>query len=233
MPLKLMYLANSRRRKARKARKTSRTRRTRSRVRARVSRKVRTVKRRASRVVRNRSRKSVRRRRTSAPVARRSGSRRRRSGGGSLKLGGVFSKENLMLAGGVVAGSIVTGMALAKIGSKLPGYATGGVMVKAAYAVAIPVAAGLALRKVSPTLSKGMMLAGVVAGLTTAVNVLTSKMASPQTTSAYLNRMNAFINPGSNMPPGNLALKSFSASPGSRSNLLAGTEGAFKADAWN
>jgi hypothetical protein len=92
-------------------------------------------------------------------------------------IGGILSRENLMVAGGAVAGTIVTNYALNNqtVVEKLGNYGLANPYGRAAYLTLVPVAGGLLLRKYSPAIAKGMILGGLVNGiaqLVTAFNFL-------------------------------------------------------------
>ena len=104
--------------------------------------------------------------------------RRRRSyrmnplGGNILsQVKGVFSKENLTVAGGGVAATILTNyllsMTKADKTSLLPLGATAETqkMVRIAYAVGIPVIGAILTRKLNPSLAKGMVFGALINGI--------------------------------------------------------------------
>jgi hypothetical protein len=105
--------------------------------------------------------------------------RRRRSyrmnplGGNILnQVKGVFSKENLTIAGGGVAATILTkyllSMTKADNSSLLPLGTTPETqkMVRIAYAVGIPVVGAILTRKMNPSLAKGMVFGALINGIT-------------------------------------------------------------------
>ena len=98
-------------------------------------------------------------------------------------IGGVFSRENLMIAGGAVTGTIVANYALNnkmvvdKLGEQLKNP-----YIRAAALAAVPITGGILLRKYSPAIAKGMILGGLVNGvaqLLTAFNFLPPGQAVP------------------------------------------------------
>jgi hypothetical protein len=104
--------------------------------------------------------------------------RRRRSyrmnplGGNILsQVKGVFSKENLTVAGGGVAATILTNyllsMTKADKTSLLPLGATAETqkMARIAYAVGIPVVGAILTRKMNPSLAKGMVFGALINGI--------------------------------------------------------------------
>lgn len=89
---------------------------------------------------------------------------------------GLFAKDNVMTAAGVVAGQVITSYVAKNYSDKLPGLApTNTVQTRniasIAYAVLVPGLAGLLIRKQSRALSDGLIVGGVAAGLTTAIGI--------------------------------------------------------------
>ena len=120
----------------------------------------------------------TRRGRKSALIVARNPRRRRRSyrmnplGGNILsQVKGVFSKENLTVAGGGVAATILTNyllsMTKADKTSLLPLGATAETqkMARIAYAVGIPVIGAILTRKMNPSLAKGMVFGALINGI--------------------------------------------------------------------
>jgi len=178
-----LVASNRRKRKGRKStkRRAKRTKRTtvkRRRTRSSTRRTVRTYK--------SMKRKSTRRRKA---CSRRRKSRTYLVRGSATPIkmngliGGVFSRENLMIAGGAVTGTIVANYALnnrmvvEKLGTQLKNP-----YIRAAALAAVPITGGLLLRKHSPAIAKGMILGGLVNGiaqLITAFNFLPAGQAAP------------------------------------------------------
>lgn len=186
-------------------------------VRAKISRAVkaaqrrrktpaRAVARRASRAitivapVARRSRRRVSRMgRSVARVARRSFRRIRRAGAGlgrGISVKGIFSRENLTIAGGAFIGAYLTSMVLNNFSfarqEKSPTDPTklkeakftlpfttpddkGNVYGEAFYGLAIPVAGAYLVRRTSPAAAKGMVILGVFNVFNTVVNMFTNK----------------------------------------------------------
>ena len=91
-------------------------------------------------------------------------------------VGSVFNKDNLMIAGGAVAASVVSNYALnSKMAEKLPMVTQP--YARAAYLTLVPVIGGVLLRKVSPNIAKGMIIGGLVNGI--AQLITASKMLPP------------------------------------------------------
>lgn len=97
----------------------------------------------------------------------------RRNGGGG-KLSGIFSKDNLTTAAVAVGGTLGAQFVLNKYGSSLPmlltkdanGNVTGvNNTAKVAYVAALPIVAGLLLRKRSPGIARGLILSGLYNGI--------------------------------------------------------------------
>ena len=87
---------------------------------------------------------------------------------------GLFSKENLTIAGGGVLSTVVTQYALnlkdsaGKSILPMPADANMAKVASVAYAVGIPFTAALLTRKFSPGAAKGMLLGGLINGIMTA-----------------------------------------------------------------
>jgi len=245
----LMLLNPRRRRRSKPARSTPRRKvgaRRRRTVRAVRTRRVRTVRavrrvsrriRRTRRVIATRGRVTIRvnprrrARRNSYAVARRI--RRnpmRRSGGGSggnllTSLKNMASKENLTIAGGAIAASVLTTQVMGRFGSKLPllnspntGTRNIGVVL---YDIGLPLLAAYVIRRQSPNLAKGMVIAGLVNGINDVLRVyagglygqLYSPPVTPATagTGAYLKYQNVpNVLPVGALPPGYSAVKDMS-----------------------
>lgn len=182
--MKSLMLLNPRK-KRRSKRKASARRRTYpkvSRRRLKSGRRSVTVRSRKVRVRRNKSKRSITiyaqnprrrmaRRRRMNPV--------RRSGGGRMggnilsQVKGVFSKENLTVAGGGVAATVLTNFILSRTKadgtSLLPMPATNVAAAKIAYAIAIPVVGAILTRKMNPSLARGMVFGGLINGIVEAI----------------------------------------------------------------
>jgi len=175
-----LVASNRRKRKGRKStkRRAKRTTVKRRRARSSTRRTVRTYK--------SMKRKSTRRRKA---CSRRRKSRTYLVRGSATPIkmngliGGVFSRENLMIAGGAVTGTIVANYALNnkmvvdKLGTQLKNP-----YIRAAALAAVPITGGILLRKYSPAIAKGMILGGLVNGiaqLITAFNFLPAGQAAP------------------------------------------------------
>lgn len=189
-------------------------------VRAKISRAVkaaarrrktpaRAVARRASRAITivapmaRRSRRRVARMgRSVARVARRSFRRARRGVATGFSPRGIFSRENLTMAGGAFVGAYLTSMVLNKFSfarlEKDPADPTklkekqftlpfttpdkdGNVYGEAFYGLAVPVAGAYLVRRTSPAAAKGMVIVGVFNVFNTIVNMFTAK---PKATAA-------------------------------------------------
>lgn len=144
------------------------------------------VKRRARRAYKSMARKSTRRRRKAHSRRRKTHTYLVRGSATPIKLNGlvgsIFSKDNLMIAGGAVAGTIVSNYVLNNkmVAEKLP--KVGDPYVRAGYLTLVPVLGGVLLRKVSPGIAKGMIIGGLVNGiaqLITATKIMTPGQAAP------------------------------------------------------
>jgi hypothetical protein len=146
------------------------------------------VKRRARRAYKSMARKSTRRRHKAHSRRRKTRTYLVRGSATPIKLNGlvgsIFSKDNLMVASGAVAGTIVSNYALnSQIATKLPMVTQP--YARAAYLTLVPVIGGVLLRKVSPGIAKGMIIGGLVNGiaqLITASKVLPAGQAAPTLT---------------------------------------------------
>lgn len=169
------------------------------------------------------------------------GSRRRQRTnpfiGGNLlgQVKGVFSKENLTTAAGGVAATVLTsyllGMKKADNSSVLPMPADANTakIVKVAYALGIPVTGALLAKKFSPSLSKGMLLSGLISGALEAVK----QYAPPETKKMFGFSEYLDYTPTSavgQLPPGYMAASRFGSTQ--PVNAALGNSSAFPADAW-
>ena len=158
-------------------------------------------------------------------------------GGGNLlgQVKGVFSKENLTVAAGGVAATVLTNYLIGMKKSDgsstlpLPADANTAKAVKVAYALGIPVVGALVTKKFSPSLSKGMLFSGLISGALEAV-----KQYAPENTrkmfgfSEYLD-----YTPTSavgQLPPSYMAASRFAST--SPVNAALGNSSAFPTDAW-
>jgi hypothetical protein len=180
--MKSLMLLNPRKKKRRSKRKVSARRTTRRRSTRKVTarrtrrttRRTRRTSRRSSRAIRLKRGKSVtimanpRRRRS-----RRSGGMRFGAGNILSQVKGVFSKENLTVAGGGVAATVLTNFILSRTKadgtSLLPMPATNVAAAKIAYAVGIPVVGAILTRKFNPSLARGMVFGGLINGIVEAI----------------------------------------------------------------
>lgn len=179
--MKSLMLLNPRRKKRRSkrkvsARRTTRRRRSTRKVTARrtrrTTRRTRRTSRRSSRAIRLKRGKSV------TIMA----NPRRRSRRGGMRLGAgnimsqvrnVFSKENLTVAGGGVAATVLTNFILSRTKadgtSLLPMPATNVAAAKIAYAIGIPVVGAVLTRRFNPSLARGMVFGGLINGIVEAI----------------------------------------------------------------
>jgi hypothetical protein len=181
--MKSLMLLNPRKKKRRSKRKASARRTTRRRstrrttarrTTRRTTRRTRRTSRRASRTVSLKRGKSVtimanpRRRRS-----RRSGGMRFGAGNILSQVKGVFSRENLTVAGGGVAATVLTNFILSRTKadgtSLLPMPATNVAAAKIAYAIGIPVVGAVLTRKFNPSLARGMVFGGLINGIVEAI----------------------------------------------------------------
>lgn len=139
--------------------------------RRRRSRKTKTAMSRKSASRKSASRKSstLRRRRYSTNRTRR---HKVRFSGFSVRanpfnLRGVFSSGNLAIAGGAVAATLVSNLAVAQLGRFLPMVNTP--LGRGAYNVGIPVIAAMLTRRFAPNLATGMIIGGLANGIGQAI----------------------------------------------------------------
>jgi hypothetical protein len=98
-----------------------------------------------------------------------------RFGAGNIlsQVKGVFSRENLTVAGGGVAATVLTNFILSRTkadgSSLLPMPATNTAAAKIAYAVGIPVVGAILTRKFNPSLARGMVFGGLINGIVEAI----------------------------------------------------------------
>lgn len=141
--------------------------------RRRVSRKLsptRTIMARKSRKS-TRRRKASRRRKTHTYLVRGTASPIKLNG----MLGSVFSKDNLTVAGGAVAATVITNYALGtNLAQKLPG--NDNPYVRAGYMLLVPVLGGMLTKRFSPNLAKGMVIGGLANGI---AQILTAAKVGP------------------------------------------------------
>jgi len=79
---------------------------------------------------------------------------------------GVFSKENLTIAGGGIAATILTNKLLSMTNLPMPTDANQQKLAKIGYAVGVPVLGAILTRKFSPALAKGMVFGALINGIT-------------------------------------------------------------------
>ncbi len=91
--------------------------------------------------------------------------------GGNIlsKVKGVFSKENLTIAGGGIAATILTNKLLSMPNLPMPADANQQKLAKIGYAVGIPVLGAMLTRRFSPGLAKGMVFGALINGITEAI----------------------------------------------------------------
>ena len=154
-------------------------------------------------------------------------------GGGNImsSVKSVFSKENLTIAAGGVAATVLTQYALNAKGSDgksllpMPTTAANQKMAAVGYSVGIPVVGALLTRKLSPGASKGMLIAGLINGIiTTWRNYGADSYKKVTGTAEYLT-----YTPLSDVggAPGYMATNRFDGT-----GAALGNSGAFPADAW-
>lgn len=179
--MKSLMLLNPRRKKRRSKRKVSARRTTRRRSTRKVTarrtrrttRRTRRTSRRSSRAIRLKRGKSVTIMANPRRRSRRSGGMRFGAGNILSQVKGVFSKENLTVAGGGVAATVLTNFILSRTKadgtSLLPMPATNVAAAKIAYAIGIPVVGAVLTRKFNPSLARGMVFGGLINGIVEAI----------------------------------------------------------------
>lgn len=170
--------------------------------------------------------------------------RRRRSfrmnplGGNLLsQVKGVFSKENLTVAAGAIAGTALTKAALSgKLGFNLPAPsdATAAKYARLAYSVGIPVVGAMLTKRFSPAAAKGMVYSGLITGITQAIKEFSPPTAATLGLGEYLQYtpMSAV-----GAPPGYMASTRFASTPvaNPRTRSMNGAltnSSAFPSDPW-
>jgi hypothetical protein len=158
------------------------------------------------------------------------------SGGVVSQLKGAFSKENFTIAAGGVGSIVLTkyllAMKKADNTSLLPTPASPAAAkaVKVTYAVGIPLLGALLTRKMSPNLAKGMVISGLISGITEAIKQYAPTQATTLGLGEYLQ-----YTPTSSvgaLPPSYMAASRF-ASPSVRPmNAPLSNASAFPRDAW-
>ena len=180
--MKSLMLLNPRKKKRRSKRKVSARRTTRRRstrrttarrTTRRTARRTRRTSRRSSRAIRLKRGKSVTIMANPRRRSRRSGGMRFGAGNILSQVKGVFSRENLTVAGGGVAATVLTNFILSRTkadgSSLLPMPATNTAAAKIAYAVGIPVVGAILTRKFNPSLARGMVFGGLINGIVEAI----------------------------------------------------------------
>lgn len=156
-------------------------------------------------------------------------------GGITAQVKGLFSKENLTVAAGGVAATVVTSYALSMKkadGTRIlprPADANMAKLADIAYAVGIPFVGALVTRRFSPGAAKGMLFGGLINGLMTAWRAYNPEsLAKVSGTGEYLD-----YTPTSavgQLPPSYMAASRFSST--SPMNGALGNSSAFPSDAW-
>ena len=180
--MKSLMLLNPRKKKRRSKRKASARRTTRRRstrrttarrTTRRTTRRTRRTSRRSSRAIRLKRGKSVTIMANPRRRSRRSGGMRFGAGNILSQVKGVFSRENLTVAGGGVAATVLTNFILSRTKadgtSLLPMPATNVAAAKIAYAIGIPVVGAVLTRKFNPSLARGMVFGGLINGIVEAI----------------------------------------------------------------
>ena len=254
----LMLLNARKRRKSRRSRRTRRNpagstsafranfpksmgrkRRTTRRRRTLRIKRTRTTRGQQSLTVRARKIYVTRRGRKSALIVARNPRRRRRSyrmnplGGNILsQVKGVFSRENLTVAGGGVAATLLTNYLLKqtnKDGTSLLPMGTGESTkaIRLAYAVGIPVLGAILTRKMNPSLAKGMVFGALINGIVEGIKSYAPDLAKTAGLAEYLD-----YTPMSSLngTPGYSAINQFSTVRPMNSAFA--NSSAFPADAW-
>lgn len=156
--------------------------------------------------------------------------RRNPFGGGNLlgQVKGVFSKENLTTAAGGVASTILTRFVLSKANLPVPASPEAAKAVRLAYAVGIPVVGAMVTKRFSPSLAKGMLLGGLITGITQALKEYAPAQAATLGLGEYLD-----YTPTSavgQLPPSYMAASRFASTR--PMNAALDNSSAFPADAW-
>ncbi len=238
--MKSLMLLNPRRKKRRSKRKVSARRTTRRRRSTRkvTARRTRRTTRRTRRTSRRSSRSIRLKRGKSVTIM---ANPRRRSRRGGLRLGAgnimsqvrnVFSKENLTVAGGGVAATVLTNFILSRTKadgtSLLPMPATNVAAAKIAYAVGIPVVGAILTRRFNPSLARGMVFGGLINGIVEAIKGYAP--AETKKALGFAEYLDYTPMSALNGTPGYSAINQFSAVRPMNSAFA--NSSAFPADAW-
>jgi hypothetical protein len=175
--MKSLMLLNPRKKKRRSKRKASARRTTRRRSTRRTTarrttrRTARRTSRRSSRAIRLKRGKSVTIMANPRRRSRRSGGMRFGAGNILSQVKGVFSRENLTVAGGGVAATVLTNFLMSRTKEDgtpilpMPADANTQKAVRIAYAVGIPVVGAILSRRFNPSLARGMVFGGLINGI--------------------------------------------------------------------
>jgi hypothetical protein len=182
--MKSLMLLNPRKKKRRSKRKASARRTTRRRstrrttarrTTRRTTRRTRRTSRRSSRAIRLKRGKSVTIMANPRRRSRRSGGMRFGAGNILSQVKGVFSKENLTVAGGGVAATVLTNFLMSRTKEDgtpilpMPADVNTQKAVRIAYAVGIPVVGAILSRRFNPSLARGMVFGGLINGIVEAI----------------------------------------------------------------
>lgn len=240
--MKSLMLLNPRRKKRRSkrkvsARRTTRRRRSTRKVTARrttrrTRRSTRRASRRSGRVIRVKRGRSVTVMANPRRRSRRSSGMRFGAGNILSQVKGVFSKENLTVAGGGVAATVLTNFILSRTkadgSSLLPMPATNVAAAKIAYAVGIPVVGAILTRKFNPSLARGMVFGGLINGIVEAIKGYAP--AETKKALGFAEYLDYTPMSALNGTPGYSAINQFSAVRPMNSAFA--NSSAFPADAW-
>jgi hypothetical protein len=178
--MKSLMLLNPRKKKRRSKRKASARRTTRRRstrrttarrTTRRTTRRTRRTSRRSSRAIRLKRGKSVTIMANPRRRSRRSGGMRFGAGNILSQVKGVFSRENLTVAGGGVAATVLTNFLMSRTKQDgtpilpMPADVNTQKAVRIAYAVGIPVVGAILSRRFNPSLARGMVFGGLINGI--------------------------------------------------------------------
>jgi hypothetical protein len=178
--MKSLMLLNPRKKKRRSKRKASARRTTRRRstrrttarrTTRRTTRRTRRTSRRSSRSIRLKRGKSVTIMANPRRRSRRSGGMRFGAGNILSQVKGVFSRENLTVAGGGVAATVLTNFLMSRTKQDgtpilpMPADVNTQKAVRIAYAVGIPVVGAILSRRFNPSLARGMVFGGLINGI--------------------------------------------------------------------
>lgn len=140
----------------------------------------------------------------------------------------VFSKDNLTTAAGGVASTILTRFVMSKVTLPVPADENAAKAVRLAYAVGIPAVGAIVTKRFSPSLAKGMLIGGLISGITQALKEFAPEQAATLGLGEYLQY--APTSSVGQLPPSYMAASRFASVRPTNGALQ--NSSAFPTDAW-